>query len=530
MEILSEKEIDITPDKSLMEKLGRVGFKVEQALAEFIDNALDARYDETTRELLIKGKINVEISIEKDKIKIRDDSSGIKKPEECLKPASSTKVNMLGSFGLGLKTASMSLGKKLTVITKPIHQAVGYILPLDLDEWYTDQHWKLKMQEFKANSDEHFTEIIVEKLWSPTTIYNLNEVMIQLAFHFSEFIQNNELEIRVNGNPCIPVPMKFIEPTEFDAIRREIDFSSKELPSSRKTFEFYAGGLKISGWVDLLARWSLGGRYGFNIYRGKRLLVSFQKIGIREHPTHSRIFGHIYLPLEAPVKFTKDGVEVGRVWFDQLREKVKQEIKMHVQICEKLAQKRRFFEVKPSTIKQLSDYLEKIENAFKRSSLIQQILGGMEQQIRGKKEVSQGVAPMDAEKRGPKINPAFKKPIPEGERVRQPGVHRQKKNSFYITIKGQRIKITHDFQHIEDEPVKMYYRYYSEDENEFQVVTNTHFDSWGLTKDEAFYGAMNIITALSEFVYSQTESPQFTVEDIREDLWRNVGKLAYKAG
>ena len=45
--------IDITPDKSLIQKLGLVGYRTEQAIAELLDNSIDARI------LNVKEKIDV---------------------------------------------------------------------------------------------------------------------------------------------------------------------------------------------------------------------------------------------------------------------------------------------------------------------------------------------------------------------------------------------------------------------------------------------------------------------------------------
>ena len=35
--------VDITPDKSLIQKLGLVGYRTVQAIAELLDNSIDAR-------------------------------------------------------------------------------------------------------------------------------------------------------------------------------------------------------------------------------------------------------------------------------------------------------------------------------------------------------------------------------------------------------------------------------------------------------------------------------------------------------
>ena len=43
--------IDIAPDKSLVQKFGLVGYRVEQAMAELLDNSIDARIGDAEGEL-----------------------------------------------------------------------------------------------------------------------------------------------------------------------------------------------------------------------------------------------------------------------------------------------------------------------------------------------------------------------------------------------------------------------------------------------------------------------------------------------
>ena len=40
--------VDVTPDKSLIKKLGLVGYRTDQAVAELVDNSIDARIEGET--------------------------------------------------------------------------------------------------------------------------------------------------------------------------------------------------------------------------------------------------------------------------------------------------------------------------------------------------------------------------------------------------------------------------------------------------------------------------------------------------
>src|SRR5437016_4474762 len=158
--------VDITPDKSLLEKLGSVGFVPEEAVAEFVDNALDAKYEEETGDEIIAGKIHVNVNLTPTSILVSDDSAGISDFDNCLRAAWSTKELdvFLGSYGLGLKTAAMSLGKKLKITSVRIGEGTQHRAVLDLDRWYEDPTWRIEVEDLPAKPSEHGTTIEIERL------------------------------------------------------------------------------------------------------------------------------------------------------------------------------------------------------------------------------------------------------------------------------------------------------------------------------------------------------------------------------
>src|SRR5579863_8282989 len=102
------KGINILPDRSLMPKIGQTGYSVSQAIAEMVDNSIDARKE---------GKLlTVEVSLNADKgfVQVSDDGVGMSEDTAAnsIRLAHSAKKNKLGEFGLGLKTAATSLGKQ----------------------------------------------------------------------------------------------------------------------------------------------------------------------------------------------------------------------------------------------------------------------------------------------------------------------------------------------------------------------------------------------------------------------------------
>jgi len=525
------EEIEIVPDKSLMEKMGFVGFSPELAFAEFIDNSIDAKYDEISGKEIISERITIEISHDADRLLISDNSSGIKAPQEALRLASSTKKNRLGTFGLGLKTAAMTLGKRLEIKTKYVGDSYGTVITLDPEEWDEKRRWKATKETYQENSDDHYTKIEISKLLVDPGLYEWEQIRKDLAFRFSEFINNDEVEICVDDVLIKVEEMQFISQEELKTRLDQFGIPLSQFPSSRKYFQIDIDDMKIEGWIDILDKFSQIGRFGFNLYRGRRLISPFEKCcGIANHPRHSRLFGHIYLPFEFPVTFTKDGFEIGRRDWKKLNSEIKKIIQDHLSFCNKLAQYRKTPQVKPQTVKRVDEYLNKIEDAVKESKLINRLWESEEKKQKTKEEKSEGIDKVDIEKRSPKIHPSFKKPIPKGTGERQPRSKTQKKKTFYLTLPGRgKIKIEHIFDSIEEPPVRMHYRYFDKESEVLQVTTNTSFESWGLTNDESFYAAVNIMDVLSDFIFYHAENPSCSITDIKEDLWRHVGRITARS-
>ena len=110
-----ERIQSIPEAKLLLASLRSVGYNEETAIADIIDNCISAHAHE----------IKIQFDWEKKRIVILDDGFGMSEKEliENMRIGSSDPNKVrdeddLGRFGMGMKTAAFSLGKKLTVITK----------------------------------------------------------------------------------------------------------------------------------------------------------------------------------------------------------------------------------------------------------------------------------------------------------------------------------------------------------------------------------------------------------------------------
>lgn len=136
---------DATPHAaSLIQSLRDIGYSCETAVADIIDNAITA------------GAKAIDVlsdaSGEDPALAILDDGVGMTRAEliEAMRPGSRNPLhdraaNDLGRFGLGLKSASFSQCKRLTVVTRKDGETIGATWDLDLVA-ATDR-WEIRLHE-----------------------------------------------------------------------------------------------------------------------------------------------------------------------------------------------------------------------------------------------------------------------------------------------------------------------------------------------------------------------------------------------
>lgn len=207
------KTIEVQPNlKNFINSFREIGYTPEIAIADIIDNSITAAC--TQIKIFIGDPINPYICI-------IDNGNGMDKMEliEAMRLASKSlkdkrKSNDLGRFGLGLKTASFSQCKKLTVISKKNN--VVNANQWDLDFIESKKKWLLKeIDEYKKCT--HFTELDSFEsgtlvLWESIDKINPANFALMaadlrkhlsLVFHkyLEGFSRRKKVEISINNNP-----------------------------------------------------------------------------------------------------------------------------------------------------------------------------------------------------------------------------------------------------------------------------------------------------------------------------------------
>ena len=149
------KTIDASPRASShLKTLQRVGYTLNTAISDLIDNSITAKATE----------INIFFDIENVVLKILDNGIGMSKSEleknmviGCKDPLDKREKSDLGRFGSGMKMASFSQTHKLSVITREQNSDNSGIF-YDVDEIYETDKWVMHELEKEELTDSVFDE------------------------------------------------------------------------------------------------------------------------------------------------------------------------------------------------------------------------------------------------------------------------------------------------------------------------------------------------------------------------------------
>ena len=279
---------------SMIETFRAIGYSLETAVADIIDNSITACAKQVTIQRYWDGGKSI--------ITIKDNGCGMSNEEliNAMRPGAQNPLierdeKDLGRFGLGLKTASFSQCRKLTVISKKDDETSYWTW--DLDYVAECKQWNLIHwcpESFVNALDDISSGTIV--IWSeldriiPKNTDSANEaakekfsraldkVREHIAMTFHRFIEEKQLSIIWGSheiapwNPFCPNETKR-QSFPIDYLSGGVTLSGYVLPhklnfSSDSAFEKAEGP---NGW---------SGQQGFYVYRGKRLLLSGDWLGL----------------------------------------------------------------------------------------------------------------------------------------------------------------------------------------------------------------------------------------------------------
>ncbi len=281
--------IDATPSAALLiESIRDLGYSLETAIADLVDNSISA------------GANNIKILLINDSdnqpfLSVEDDGEGMSE-EELLSamrlgskdPNIVRRKNDLGRFGLGLKTASFSQCRQLTV--ESFKSGKSTSMTWDLDLVRQKNAWVVRKNFFVDR--EIGTKIIWNKIdrtkLEINSVYTnsiLNNICEHLSLVFHRFIDGSssiekKVNIYINGNLL-------------ESYNPFNESNIATIKSEKRVYSYKGGNIKIQSFVlpsrlkidhDEWKKYEGEGGYaknqGFYVYRANRLIIKGTWFGL----------------------------------------------------------------------------------------------------------------------------------------------------------------------------------------------------------------------------------------------------------
>lgn len=289
--------------RSMIETFRAIGYSVETAVADIIDNSISAGASSIRVDFEWKGSGTY--------LKITDDGHGMDEAGliQAMRPGSRSPLEdrgkyELGRFGLGLKTASFSQCRKLTVLSKKTGGKVS-CFTWDLDFVNATGNWDLIKQ-----TDSEFHELL-DNLTSGTIVLweNLDRLIMGAKDEdknaLNKFLETAEMikkhlamvfhRFMEQGKFSLFFQQRKVEP--WDPYLKGADglqsFPEEYLQNGQVTAKGYVlpHKSKISENLFRIAEGPKGwnAQQGFYIYRNQRLLVSGDWLGMFRKEEHYKL-------------------------------------------------------------------------------------------------------------------------------------------------------------------------------------------------------------------------------------------------
>ena len=290
--------------KSTINSYRSFGYNLSTAIADIVDNSISANADTIEIEYKWEGK-NSHISIIDNgngmnlEELISAMTPGSKDPEEI------RNENDLGRFGMGLKTASFSQCKRLTVITKKKgYNTIKRCWDIDyinqVEEWVlldyvSEPSFINKLDQFESGTIvlwENLDRIVGDSQKNNESVKNafyqeMSVVKEHLSLVFHRFIENSRIILNSNTYPIEPWnPFLYNLTTkpemgQPEELTNNVEVTYYILPHmSRISHDEYEKSGGPLGWFN---------QQGFYIYRGDRLLVSGDWLGLEKKRDYSKL-------------------------------------------------------------------------------------------------------------------------------------------------------------------------------------------------------------------------------------------------
>lgn len=289
---------------SMIETFRAIGYSIETAIADIVDNSISA------------GAKNIWVNFEwlgsGTWISVKDDGCGMDNDEliQAMRPGSKNPLEDrgskdLGRFGLGLKTASFSQCKRLSVISKKVnYESVFWTWDLDfvnktgnwdLLRYLPDGNFETEINQLNSGTIVIWNELdrLVKDFKKDDEnaldkfLQTMMHVKKHLAMVFHRFIENGKIKVIYQErpieawNPFMPYGLATQGFPEEPLFNGKVVVKGYVLPhKSKLSDDKFKEAEGPKGWNE---------QQGFYIYRNERLLLAGDWLGMFRKEEHYKL-------------------------------------------------------------------------------------------------------------------------------------------------------------------------------------------------------------------------------------------------
>jgi len=512
MDATKVEKIDITPDKSIYHKIGEANYSISDAIAELVDNSIDAANEEGVEIYVILDK-------KAGKIIIEDNGRGMNKESavKSLVLAHSKKHEALGEFGLGLKSACSSLGEHFTVDTTEFNSKERFLLSYDKEEFLKSENWNdYPMAIEQAPIGLHGTTIEITKLRIKLYDALVTRLKDDLSKRYGPYILHNNVVIKVglgknSAKACAPV-----EPQLVDKTRTEFKHT-------------LSNGREIHGWYGLLMIGSQK-QSGFSLFRRGRLIKSAEKLGYSYHPSIMNISGDIDLD---PIPVTHNKREfiwesgefkefIEKFWGDQTEIFLGRRVKGKIDEIKKMAIDRSNVEKSEAMPQEKRETIkDKMLQALNRVEEFKEL--AFPELKQAKRSEDGQLANQEVRNRNLKI--AREEMPDETHQVndKRIPIKTQQKKAKFIMVGGKKFRFEFFLENLGNDTIDK--ETMITQEQVIEVYINIGFKGYSLVKDTEFYTNFHIAEAIAEIYVKESKLNAERIFSLRNGLLYEVASV-----
>jgi hypothetical protein len=283
------------PNIRFNESLRKIAYNTLSACADIADNSIDAGATEIILKIISKKSII-------DSIIFADNGYGMgfDEADQALRLGSDSHKDHkdLGTFGCGLKTASLSQGKKVSIITKSSDEDYVYSSQ-DLDLMLQVNDWVKELRYANKNEINLFNSLIENKTGTLVEISKLdyldytsvkwleNALIKHFGVIYRKFIKSKKVNFYINDKKVEAIDtIHDNQPTVL--LDEKIKFEGHDI--TIKLYELNDYGQHIN--KDRGIGYDL---QGFHVFRNNREIMDGQTFGMfTKHPKYNFFRGEIY--------------------------------------------------------------------------------------------------------------------------------------------------------------------------------------------------------------------------------------------